>query len=768
MVVLSKYRKLRHMSVAELRWRLEQRKRQREERQAFRSGHLAMDGIDVDVADTAAGLCDRARDLLPGHHAESLSRCAGEAPELLSAMQTEAKQRSQRILDGVITVLGHDVTWRTPSEIDWHGDPRGDYRWPLDLYSDLRVYGLPGEVDVKFVWELNRHQFLVELGRGWLFSGREDFAESSRSLLLDWIEENPFLAGVNWTSGLEVAMRALSWMWLFASTASWAGWGIRQREVIARSLAQHACYLSRHLSYYTSPYNHLIGEGTALYLLGIWLGDHPQAVLWKQTGRQVLEEHGPRQFYTDGFSVEQAVAYHFFTLGFLSQAVATARRIGDPIATLEPVVARAFQTSYAMRQPDMRWPPIGDFDSARSVPVYPDDAWDFHGICSLGCVLFDLPELKSDGRRPGAELYWLLGADGVEAWSQIESAGSSESTWHAVLPESGYAVAGRTGARGGDWLLLDAGPLAGGLFCDSTPSTAHGHADVLQLLYFEEGVPLLTDTGIASYTGDRARLESMRGPSAHNTLELEGAAVARPAEGLAWSHVNPQVNLEANITDDVWIMRGRIALTRGISVTRTVLGLPGCGVWVADYIEGAIGSRARWHWHLPLALGPVKVQDDADHGGTAVGHARGVIVPIGTSEQSTVHVHLADNRSPAGWQATEYGRYKKAYHVSVEDVVSGPALVVTFLGPHVLPTVVEMHECSLKCGKTAAGSGDQPRLLGTESIRFMIDRDDRRDIYQVGPAARNEPDVYVPLTGKGRLPAGHKRCSIPTPVVGHC
>jgi hypothetical protein len=56
----------------------------------------------------------------------------------------------------------------------------------------------------------------------------------------------------------------------------------------------------------------------------------------------VLCKHASKQFYRDGFTVEQAVAYHFFTLGFLSLYVVFSRRMKSADPKLEAIVKRAF------------------------------------------------------------------------------------------------------------------------------------------------------------------------------------------------------------------------------------------------------------------------------------------------------------------------------------------------------------------------------------------------------------------------------------------
>jgi len=479
--VVQRIRKLRKMSAGEIGCRLRGEWRRRQERRRYRRGCCcgAEDWAATGRLRLASGrLCRTATALVPGTQEKELAKLRAERPDVFDDLASSARRRAEAVFSGNWPLLGHPIDLR--SDVDWHRDPRTGRRWPNEFYADLALSDSAAGVDVKFVWELGRQQYLVELARGWFLGGDERYAERSKELMLDFVRNNPLYEGIHWTSALEVAMRAISWLWTLATLARWEGWQDDDLCRIATSLQEHAQYLEHHFSFYSSPYNHLIGEATGLYLIASTLSELEESARWKEAARRVLIEHGPRQFYDDGFCVEQATGYHFYTLGFLALAIAAARAEGARLDELEPVVHRAFRTGAALEQPDGRWPAIGDVDSARSIPVFHEDFWDFRSLCSLGAALFDDGDLKVDGAEPGEELYWLLGCEGVESWTRLPTA---EPNRRAVLADSGYAVA----RRDGDWLLFDAGPIAHGLHPDGTPSTAHGHADALQVLYFSEG-----------------------------------------------------------------------------------------------------------------------------------------------------------------------------------------------------------------------------------------------------------------------------------------
>jgi hypothetical protein len=69
-------------------------------------------------------------------------------------MHHQSVRNARSVLSGKWTLLGHQFD--LSGDVDWHKDPRSQYRWPAVFYSDLPLYELPAGVDVKYVWELGR------------------------------------------------------------------------------------------------------------------------------------------------------------------------------------------------------------------------------------------------------------------------------------------------------------------------------------------------------------------------------------------------------------------------------------------------------------------------------------------------------------------------------------------------------------------------------------------------------------------------------------
>ena len=147
----------------------------------------------------------------------------------------------------------------------------------------------------------------------WLGAPRGGFEPGGEFRLLG-LDKNPFRQGVNWSSNLEVAMRAISWLWTMPYLLAWSELDQEFLACWLGSLYDHFDHISKNLSVYTDPTNHLIGEATALWLLSTVFPDLPEAPRQGQRALDILSREAQRQFTRDGVNCEQSTSYHRFVI----------------------------------------------------------------------------------------------------------------------------------------------------------------------------------------------------------------------------------------------------------------------------------------------------------------------------------------------------------------------------------------------------------------------------------------------------------------------
>ena len=444
---------------------------------------------------------------------------------------------ADRVLEGRFDLLGYrGLSFGTP--IDWHLDPTSGKRPPLVHWSRIRYLDAEAFGDHKVIWELNRHQHLMLLGRAYRASGDERYAIAFRDHVLSWLAANPPKRGVNWASSLEVGYRAIAWLWaieLFRDSASLDG-ALLQRML--RSLHIHGRHLERYLSTWFSPNTHLTGEALGLLYLGVLLPELRHAARWRALGWRILERELQSQVHDDGVYFEQASYYHRYTVDIHLHALLLAEANGmDVPPTFRRRLELAAEHLADLVRPDGTIPLIGDDDGGRVVALEQRHSSDARATLGTAAIVFGRPELASVAGRATEEVLWLLGPAGAQ---RLDAQAGSSPPAHLsrLFPTGGYAVLRDGWGPRANHAVIDAGPL-GAL------SAGHAHADQLSISISARGCPVVVDPGTFTYTVIPAERDRFRHAAMHNAVTVDGLSSSEPAGPFAWS-------VRADARTDAW------------------------------------------------------------------------------------------------------------------------------------------------------------------------------------------------------------------------
>ena len=196
---------------------------------------------------------------------------ATEDPALFTARFPLARDRllfaAQARVDGRFDLLGYRaLEFGTP--IVWHYDPVADKSAPLTHWSEIDALDYASVGDSKVIWELNRHQWLVELGQAWRLTRDDRYADAFVEALTEWMQSNQPGIGINWASSLEASVRLVSWSWALHLFDGAPQLTPSLRAEALAWIRAHALHVERYLSYYYSPNTHLTGEALAQDLAG--------------------------------------------------------------------------------------------------------------------------------------------------------------------------------------------------------------------------------------------------------------------------------------------------------------------------------------------------------------------------------------------------------------------------------------------------------------------------------------------------------------------
>ena len=215
----------------------------------------------------------------------------------------------------------------------WHLDPSTNSTWPDQTYCfDIGYRYAPEGGDVKLVFELNRLQYLQPMAAAAALGNDKDLAAVVVRHIESWIAANPPFRGVNWVSGIELALRIVSLLvviTLIGDQTKLAAFSPAFRARLHLCLATHGYWLARFPSRFSSANNHRIAEAGALYLLGRLVPTLRKAKGWARGAKRVLEKELSLQFHNDGVGAEQSPTYSAFTLEWLLLCATVGDRTED-------------------------------------------------------------------------------------------------------------------------------------------------------------------------------------------------------------------------------------------------------------------------------------------------------------------------------------------------------------------------------------------------------------------------------------------------------
>lgn len=182
------------------------------------------------------------------------------------------------------------------------------------FYVDLSVqqgYTDAFVKDIKVPWELSRFQYLYVLGNAYEHTHQQSYVHTFQRYVTDWLDNNPYLCGINWQCPMEVGIRAINWIvaWEFFKDDTRISSDFRERFIA--SLYDHMRYLENNWEFYDSRTNNHYLSNLVAYLYLCWFfGDLPGVEKKHAWVVQEIMCEFEKQVFTEGTSYEGSTNYH--------------------------------------------------------------------------------------------------------------------------------------------------------------------------------------------------------------------------------------------------------------------------------------------------------------------------------------------------------------------------------------------------------------------------------------------------------------------------
>ncbi len=423
------------------------------------------------------------------------------------------------------------------ADVDYYYDPATN-RWSPATTHAFRIDHRDEDTvgNIKNIWEVARHQHLTVLATAYAVSKDERYALRVADELNNYIHKTPFCRGIHWTSGIELGIRMISWVWIRRLLNDWSDVEdlFENNPDFIAHLGRHHQWLNTFPAAGSSANNHLIAESSGAFIAASAFDIFELGPLWRDRAAATLAKEFDRQTFADGLNKELASDYHGLVLEFATAAYAEAQLLNHPVADeLLPTLTRSFDALAAIVDRSGNTHNQGDADDGYGLLLESDNFNRWHSLLATGeSIVGSLPwwpNTKPDVRTEAISS--CLGAT-TPTQSQFDSKPVIRPRHRPNQFEQAGQTILRDLTRRPDeiWVRFDHGPHG------YLSTAAHAHADALAIEARVGGVPILVDPGTYCYHGESEWRDYFRSTAAHSTIEIAAQNQSQIEGPFLWSH----------------------------------------------------------------------------------------------------------------------------------------------------------------------------------------------------------------------------------------
>jgi hypothetical protein len=569
--------------------------------------------------------------------------------------------------------------YQIEGKIDYHKDYKSGRSAPKHLFGKSINYRDSDKIgDIKYIWELNRHLFMVPLALACQHTKQSKYMEKFESLLTEWILQNPFMMGVNWSSSLELGIRLINW------TICWHIIGDELKPELKKrwldTIYRHCWFINRNLSAFSSANNHLIGEAAGLFIGSAAMPRFKASKRWRGRAYRILIRESMKQNYPDGVNKEQAISYQQFVLDFLilSGLAGEANGVKYPLK-FWGIIEKMLDYLAAIEDAGGNIPQIGDEDDGYVVDLFQKEIGAYHSLLHTGAYIFKREEFlkgsmaaKSNKRDngdidcmgPDYKTLLLLNIRNVH----IEEVGLIPGNLPDSFTDGGYYILGADFHTPSEQkLIFDCGSLG------YLSLAAHGHADALAVYFSAGGRPIFIDPGTYAYHADEKWRNYFRSTAAHNTVRMDGRDQSVMSGNFMWSSkAETEIIDYKGFTKAKGLHTGYKSFNDSVLHTRTVKYEKETDHWeIEDQIlcEGSHNMEIFFHIHPECC---VENTDEM----LMIYFEQGCCL-FEKDSRLELQIHKGDEAFPSGWYSPSYDVKVPTTTLRLFKSIKGPIEVAT-------------------------------------------------------------------------------------------
>lgn len=513
--------------------------------------------------------------------------------------------------------------------INWHIDFKSGKSWSKSFYLELAK---PQSADVKIPWELSRCQHLLWLGEAYIITSDTKYAQEVIDEINWWIDDNPFLYSINWKCAMDVAFRAVNWIFALNMIADYEGFNDVFAYKVSQSLWQHAFFIRNNLErQYPYSNNHYFADIVGLLYLGALFSGTSRGKVWMRFALKEFYSETRKQVLPSGIHFERSVSYHRMMTELVSYPVYMLRRTDKDIPSdiIERIQGMyAYVAAYT--KPSSLSPLIADNDNGRFVPFVQRD-FCYHNY------LNDPDSVENIFVAAGLRPLFCQNVAGTHLYDDAGVAVVHMNNNYLFINNGGYSKHPEESQM-----------LIG----------THTHNDLLSFDLSLAGKDVIVDPGTYLYTSSKTDRDAFRSTAKHNTVQVDNEEqneMAAPFYLIRNVRIGKLVEMDGGYEGVYQTIKGQLEHRRKFTLTQD-------GLTITDHLNKQGPDHiANLFFHFAPGLTPI-----AEDGSVKLDEC-GVIVSF--SEKPDSQKIIDDTVSPSFGVLLPAKTLVATYHFSNEITI---------------------------------------------------------------------------------------------------
>ena len=417
------------------------------------------------------------------------------------------------------TLKVFDLEIEVNEEINWHLDISSGKEFPKTFSKDIDIrtdrYG-----SAKYVWEVNRMQFLPRMCMNYKSSQDPDYLKMFIAINNSWINQNPYLIGVNWYANIEINIRLINWFlcWELLNVNELVKENMEFSKFVEEqwipTIYLHCQYSYDNPSKFSSANNHLISEGAGLFIAtSFWKFDKSEK--WNVYAQQLLETEIQKQHSPNGVNREEASEYIQFITDFFLLSYVVGKNVNRPFShDYERMLKNIFYYIMSLMDKNGNVVYYGDEDDGRTFILESNNPFNnFKSLLTSGSIIFQDRLLKTKSNGFDIKNRLMFGSEGKEVYERLDDFNHQHQS--KFYKDEGHFILRKTNLDQETFIYFNAAPLG------FLSIAAHGHADALSFSMKVDGFPIFIDSGTYTYHSEFDFRQYFMGALSHNTIKVD-------------------------------------------------------------------------------------------------------------------------------------------------------------------------------------------------------------------------------------------------------